>query len=329
MILKNTVFILGAGASNPFGFPLGIDLLQEIYEALIYKPAKEYVNDNLESGNSFYNLAGYERDIEDDSRSSNELFQMLLNLGYSRKEIEKFANDLIQSQLNSVDAFLEHRIDYIEIGKCCIAYILLKHESHEKLFENPDWYKYLWNKIYTKFDDLGKNKIAFITFNYDRSLEYYLSTSMAALFGKTEKECVLKLSEIPIVHLHGQLGDLTFDSNTNQITYGQEIEYDEQLLNVAKSIKIVHESVENDEQFSHANELLQRAESICILGFGFHQQNVKRLKLHEIRCPTFASAYGLTNLEIRELIQKNGYMSIDNVASMKCLEFLRKEYLFQ
>ncbi len=69
----------------------------------------------------------------------------------------------------------------MELGKFLISYILMGYENEEKLFEQKDnWYKYLFNIMAQncKFDELIQNQVSFITFNYDRSLEMFLSNSI-------------------------------------------------------------------------------------------------------------------------------------------------------
>lgn len=323
MISQKTVFILGAGASKPFGLPTGQELLDIISESLIYKPFTIYDHE-IPSNIYIQN----QKVIKDDNKSNNPFFQLLINLGYSRKEIEKFSQDLKQSQLNSIDSFLEYRTEYIEIGKYCIAYNLLKRESEKFLFSNSDWYKYLWTRLSTNFEDISKNTISFITFNYDRSLEFYFTKSMSALFDKSDEECLLKLSEIPIIHLHGQLGYLPFDSNENKIKYGEEIESVDQLKMAAKSIKIVHESIHEDPQFTQAKKLINEAEKICILGFGFNHKNVERLQLSNISCPAYASMFGYTSHELYYIINKIGSINKNNVIQGDCLNLLRNKFPF-
>ena len=57
----------------------------------------------------------------------------------------------------------------------------------------------------TSFEDFHTNKVSFVTFNYDRSLEHFLCRSLANSFAKTEAEAGEVISKIPIIHLHGRL----------------------------------------------------------------------------------------------------------------------------
>ena len=96
----------------------------------------------------------------------------------------------------SIDSFLEHRgEDERYLGKLAIAYALIPFEKEERLFDESSWYPILLNKLKFKFEDFEKNKLAFITFNYDRSLEHFLMTALSNQFKKTEQEIAEKIKE--------------------------------------------------------------------------------------------------------------------------------------
>ena len=194
--MAKIVLILGAGASIPFGMPSGKSLIQHITISLkfipkkIYKAGAGYGVSDLLGGLSY-----------DDSQSDNELFSMMMEVGFTKNRIELFRESLRKSQINSVDAFLEHRTEFIPIGKMAIAYNLLKLEknSEERFTESPDWYNYLWNKLISKVSDFPKNDVAIITFNYDRTLEYFIHTSFKALYGLEGASALQLLDKIEIV----------------------------------------------------------------------------------------------------------------------------------
>src|SRR5262245_42295646 len=137
MITTPTLLILGAGASAPFGFPLGIGLRENII-----------------------------RNLQD-----NKFRQPLIDAGYPSERIAEFRRTFLYSGKESVDAFLEHSINYLEIGKAAIAQELLKYELLENLLEtlSKNLYAYLYKQLNTAPDDFPKNKLSVVTYNYDRS----------------------------------------------------------------------------------------------------------------------------------------------------------------
>src|SRR5260370_29716698 len=141
-----TVLVLGAGASMPFGFPSGQGLLD-----LIVKQAPS---------------------------PRSVLGKNLLRCGISQDELQKFSKALQYANPISVDAFLEYRQEWIKVGKLAIAAALIPFEDESRLFADGDWYKYLFNALRAPFEDFGKNKLAVITYNYDRSFQFYFLTRL-------------------------------------------------------------------------------------------------------------------------------------------------------
>ena len=136
MITRPTVFILGAGASYSFGYPLGKNLVEIILK-------------NFDPANT---------------KNSIELFK---GLGFSEEEIADFRNELKFSVSPSIDTFLEPRKeDERYLGKLAIANALIPFENEEPLFYDNSWYSILFNKINSSFENFDKNKVSFITFNY-------------------------------------------------------------------------------------------------------------------------------------------------------------------
>jgi hypothetical protein len=213
-----------------------------------------------------------------------------------------------------------------------ISYILLNYERISKIKLKGDWLGYLWNQIIseTKFDKIEQNRISFITFNYDRLVEYFLITSMAALYGKPLNECEEKLNKIPIVHLHGKLGELSFKKTLNKAELGEKITEHIKLNEIANNLKIITEEIDNDPEFKIAHELILAADEIYILGLGYNQTNLKRLKISEFGKPVNGSGFALTEMEIYSVQQRNiskdyRQFKLEIEIGLNCLEFLRNK----
>lgn len=310
MIKNKTVFVLGAGASIPYGFPSGLQLKDDIYHML--------------------------------KNPGGMLHEVLAELGQKKREVESFNNDLARSPDYSVDAFLEHRPDYLDIGKTAIAAALLPQETTHRLFEawimkrrNKDdgseknWYQYLFHQLDTTFDNFDKNQIAFITFNYDRSLEQYLYTSLRSKYKKkSEDECAEKINQIPIIHIYGTLGYLPWQKKDeagipyDSITLGIII-IKRHIKQAVKSIKIIHEESPKTEEFRQAHELLRQARRIYFLGFGFNDINVKRLVPEDVRKKAIlrGTAYGLSPHQRRKIhnLGFSGIMGVERFEGTKVI----------
>jgi hypothetical protein len=105
-------------------------------------------------------------------------------------QIRDFRTALLKSGKRSVDAFLEHRTDFLEVGKAATACALLPRETEDSLFHpgKESWYEYFYTRLNAKFEDFSRNSVSVFTFNYDRSLEHYLFTALQNAYRKTSQE---------------------------------------------------------------------------------------------------------------------------------------------
>jgi hypothetical protein len=223
MIVKDTVLILGAGASKPYGFPLGAELRDEVIRAK-NKIELDYLNGDWE-------------------------FKLRYPI---------FAGELRTSGYSSVDAFLENRSEWIKIGKLAIAHKLILYEQKARVFPpnqpRDHWYECLWQKLSApSWNQFKKNRITIISFNYDRSLEHYLSGIIWNNFKIVQSTAEKAL---PIIHVHGDLGPLT----------GYAVDKAKNVRLAADSIKIVHESDNSSKEFKEADKVLNDAEKFFLLG---------------------------------------------------------------
>ena len=202
-----------------------------------------------------------------------------------------------------------------------------------KLFtrKRENWYKYLFHKLDTRFEEFDKNSLSVLTFNYDRSLEHFLYTALLNTYGKTERECVEKLRALPIIHLYGQLGELPY-INTDGIRFDGTVNADK-LRKCVEGIKIIHEDVSGNPRFQQAQELLAKAERICFLGFGYDQTNLERLMVRVTNRDQHicGSAVGFRSREcqfIENRIKKMGFKNLTSIASYHdcgdTIDFLRE-----
>jgi len=305
MINKATVLILGAGASCPYGFPTGLQLKAHICKALLgldtstYDVNREmtFVNDMelywalknlpLETDPDHINYLKHEPDKVDSE---------------IKKFVRGFAEDLMLSPDASIDAFLEHHPDYEDIGHRAIASVLLPYETQASLFDSwldkwtdstnkeQHWYQYFFPRLNSTLENFGNNDIAVVTFNYDRSFEYFLLRAIRAKYkGIDWQEAKQKLRTIPIIHLYGKLGSLTpseVDSDP-PVGYGgvEKIPSTgtfllsrEKIDQAASCIKTINDEYAPDQpEFVKARQLISKAERVYFLGFGYLEENMKRL----------------------------------------------------
>lgn len=244
MIEIPTVLILGAGSSAHCEYPMGSQLVARL-AAL---------------------------------RHSNELDN--LPEGWTREEADDFLVRLARSGHYSIDAFLEVNPEQADLGKYLIARELKKHEIVDKLYppNNSGWYQPLLNALLDTrgVDSFAASRLGVITFNYDRSLEAYLYYALQARLRIDAEEAAALLATLPIVHVHGVLGEYPITE------YRADCDIQE-LLDISRQIQIIHEITDNGDgfcnpQFERSHEMLTQAERIYILGFGFHPDNLRRFQ---------------------------------------------------
>jgi hypothetical protein len=291
-MIRKTVFVTGAGASAPYDFPTGEKLKDEVIATLISNDPQTV-----------------------------DLFNELTFYPDQRQE---FARRLRRSGKYSVDAFLEHNSDFVDIGKTAIARVLIAKEQLNTLFERNDWLKYLYQHLNCPFEQFGSNAVAFITYNYDRSLEAYLFECLRSGYGRSDKACAAQLAQIPIVHLHGDLGALPWQEVATDIRdYDTEISASTVSL-AARRIKIIHEEpAERDDKFNEAKRLLTEAERVYFLGFGYDHKNMERLDVLNWARErnVYGTAPSLTPHE-RDVIMRRIDGRIE-LTSHNCFELLR------
>jgi hypothetical protein len=274
MIEQKTLFILGAGASVPYKFPTAQGL-------------KEYI------------LRRFGGDLE--SLYLNEVSNNRDDFRDRRRFISGFCKKFKQDPSASIDLFLSRNQQYFEIGKQAILLSILDFEKKSSFgldipIENRayDWYTYLYRAMTEsitnsdKIDDFSNNNVQFLTFNYDRSWEYFLLTSLQSSFSQVNYEKAESiLSNIEIRHVYGH----PYLYGENKIDYGEKLTFNK-LVELAQNISTIHE-VQQNQKF---DDMIKWADQIFILGFGFASENLQLIGLPELLNTDqkiFATAYKL------------------------------------
>ncbi len=300
MIKAPTVFVLGAGASKPYGFPLGQQLLDTVANEL--------------------------------KRGTNGAFEVSMRaLGHDGQLVKEFGQCLAVCGRSSIDAFLETRREFLAVGKAAIARALLVYEGDQHLSGGGQdaWYGYLFDKILMGSpEDFQRNKLTVITFNFDRSFERALFLSLRTNFNLDDARCAELAKTIPVLHVHGQLGTPSWllDDSSDARPYGfsdRPRMEDDDIRVSARQIRIVHEEISGD-VLGDAHEALNAAKVVCFLGFGYHETNLERLQVHKLMGKTVrGTTFGMPNGEIGKA--KGGFLNVLLLDShLDTLQFLRE-----
>ncbi len=247
---KHLVLILGAGASKPYGFPTGARLRELI----------------IQGNEHTFELAA--RDV-------------------GSKAIADFVTSFKRSGHSTIDAYLEDRPESERIGKALIATVLAQFERDDSLYDPLEddrrWYPELFNAMLgglKSSDRRGHYGVSVLTFNYDRSLDYWLLRSVAERRKCSAEAARQALVGLPVVHLHGTLGGSPL-ADDDAREYGA-IMSAQDLWRSADEIRVIHEAMPTGSDWERAYEELRKATDIVFLGFGYNERNITRLRLSEL-----------------------------------------------
>lgn len=293
MNLQDTIFILGAGASKPYGYPTASKLRDDI-------------------------ISEYENVIRETFKLMNRDSQLIKR---ALQEISPIIKEFDLSHTNSIDLFLTRKSERknVNLGVELIWMFIMWYErnsisSRQIEDKDEDWYYEFFNEltgdITTKkeLDNMPADKIHFINFNYDRSLENYLYESFMNSFSLTKEETTELMSKhFCFTHVYGKVANFDWDiGKANTIAYkdpnGVFI-----LMNATNMINILYAERNIDPA---TQELIKSKIKIIVLGFGFAKANIDFLNLKEILTANhviYATGIGLyesrTN-KIKSLLQR-------------------------
>ena len=340
MIKQKTTFVLGAGASMAYGFPSGKTLKALIWKRFsITEPSSDFRQQQF-SGH-FYKAAGC------------HVVDCAEKVSFEKK-IKEFCDSLAISPDETIDYFLEHVGDNTEtknkyrmIGRLAIADILLECEQKQYLFDDwmtyhsiekehlyteffknsrirPDdghWYQFLFNQMCRdcpSVDNFPDNNVSIITFNYDRSFEYYFLNALMAKYKVSSEKAAEVLNRFDIVHVYGQLGELPElvpddqkERKVKAVSYMALTESKRDrflsLKNAADGIQLIWDSQGETANTQKAKDLIYSEKNkVIFLGFGFDPINLSRImpvkKIEvDLNIEGHGTIYGLSKQRIKNL----------------------------
>lgn len=311
MIEEKTVFIIGAGASRPYGYPIGKELREEI--------CSEFVKNSRAYFEAKESLAS----------------SLRIELGRAETFVEKFDN----SSITSIDLFLARNPEFMLMGKWAIIFRIFIAETRSTFREqmpnrNQDWYSYLFERLTDElirkedYVHFGENNVSFITFNYDRSLEHFLYESLFNSFngigaGKIQEQ----INKLRVIHVFGQIAGLDWQELESRIEYGRDINLID-IQRLADKLRIIYEEEENP-ALEEARELISKANRVFFLGFGYAKENCEVLKLPEVlnaKPRIYGTALDFTTKEIQSIRGMFHQHSVVHIHNLDSLALLR-EYL--
>ena len=308
MIKIPTVLVLGAGASTDYGYPTGPGLRDTI--------------------------------LDDLADSDSTMYNQLRSLAQSVSGIEHFRQEFADSQLPTIDQFLEGHSEFADVGTRAIACGLLPYErsdthplqeseSLERRGDRPTWYDYLWDELRQDIENFTDNKLTIVTFNYDRSLEQYLGR---ALQVTGVKDISKRMSSLGFIHVYGTLGGRPYIDKGAR-GYG-DIEESALIIDAARGIKIIDRNDDPEllSQFELAKKALSNAKRVVMLGFGYDATNVERLGLRESvqgrDAGVLGTAWKMPIMERKKVEQLVGLEQQLTLVDVDCLGMFEHHFSF-
>ena len=167
-----------------------------------------------------------------------------------------------------------------------------------------DWYRFITHKLVMgckKSGDIFSNNVRFITFNYDVSLEYRLSNALTAIDLLEHEDVVRFLSDKRIVHVYGSvhpaipskdqfvnahvaniLGTQFSQPLNFQTEFDSRKQFLDSCLEASNNLRTIDPHDKEDRAaLKIARKWLESANVLYILGYGFDENNNKRIGLDD------------------------------------------------
>lgn len=279
MIGTPTTLVVGAGASKPYGLPVGTELFDR---AKSLKPASD-------------------------------LYQLLRELHPEPERLDRFLADLRAHPAHSIDAFLETRqteADVMSVGRSVLAGLMgVALQKKPTQPANADWMGYLIGRMAEgaptwKSFMAGNASVRFVTFNFDTLVEQKILDDLGRRyrhqFGAVEAKETLE--KIRVVHVHGRLPEW-FPSGP--IVSGPFNYLGSQWLSWMKeATQVINVTLDSIDETTLAvcRESVRNAAVLCFLGFSYHPDNLSKLGVpsalkKDTYQTVFGSAFGLSEGE--------------------------------
>jgi hypothetical protein len=336
MFQKRTVIITGAGASWHYGYPTGEALVQKVVEKA--KIASQFFRATAEAKNPMVWAIAPQYFSRFDTLEGSPV-DLRSKWITAANECDEIAARLFEVRPLVIDYFLGQNESLRDIGKLLIAWVIRECAAQKQNINRrqragervqvaqDDWYRFIVHKLVSGCSNgraLHSNKITFVTFNYDISLEWYITRALNSIEMFADQVDAF-FERKPVLHVYGRVTQHIDDTPQSfnlfpaQITGRDQIalqtSYDtvkrlfDRAYESAQLIRTIgpHEKDDSGDEIRHACEAIAQAECVYILGYGFDENNSARLNLAKSLRPTGGSSKRVvlfTNYGDRNVVNK-------------------------
>jgi hypothetical protein len=343
-LLKRTVFVLGAGASNEVQLPVGAELKKKIATILDIRFERGY------------------RMVSGDDKIVEALRIADAAAGPHARDLNSYLHaarriSRAMPQAISIDNFLDaHQGDAkVELcGKLAIIRSILTAEQNSALHfsrarhDSTLDYGRLDGTWFTSFFQLLTENcratelkarlacVALVIFNYDRCLEHYLYQALQTYYAISAAEAASLIQGMEIYHPYGTVGSLPWYSSTDAIEFGDDPSPNQLLKHSARINTFMEGTDPASSDITAIQETLRVSMRLVFLGFAFHYLNLDLLlpaksagvATHIRR--VFATGIGISNSDAAvisaDLASRGGFGAEDIAikTDLKCGQLFRE-----
>lgn len=280
MFRSRTVIVLGAGASNEIGLPLGLDLQAKIASKInisFDRWGSQFEKGDQKIYSALEKFAG--------RQEANEYLKQAWALS-SALQVSPSIDTALNTHRDNERACL--------IGKMGIVSCILEAERSSGFYVNrvsgreQIGFAEFNQTFYAGFFRLlieGTNKtdlvnifgeVRIVDFNYDRSFEHYLFHALQTYFGISVEEATKLMANLVVHRPYGSVGRLPWQTGAGleAVGFGQDRP---DLIELSKQIRTFYESTHEEERSEKMLQDINEAEFVVFLGFAFHTQNMELL----------------------------------------------------
>lgn len=337
MFNEETVFIIGAGASWHYGFPTGEELVERVIEKAKLLP--NFVRKNRLHSYSDAHPNFLESKIEQALQEGYFHVTEQRKIAWQKlcEECDTLSESLQRVRPLVIDNFLSQNPTLAPKGKILISWVILECEkqyfdpykkaeartnvNRRLLLKNSpelqirdlaqriditkykdDWHRFILHRLAQKPKQLLSNKVSFITFNYDVSLERSLYEGMQHIEAFDQNDIDKFISSDYFHHIYGQIHkdfkneeDILSLFDSDRIL-GRNREATNPIIALRDALNISHQYSQNIFTIEDCDKIegdknkckdiqeiainkIDKARNIYILGYGFDERNSERLKL--------------------------------------------------
>jgi hypothetical protein len=292
MFKSRTVFVVGAGASNEVGLPVGSELRDKIAQK---------VNISFEKNGTPIN-------------GDHLLYEQVKSAYPGNKSDVQAAGRSIAAGIygrNSIDEYLDWQQSDKAIalfGKAAIVRCILEEEqkANHKYFGDTAnfslgaftdaWYGELFrllNQGYRR-EEVGSlfNNVSFIIFNYDRCLEHFLFCALQRMGLSANEAEEICSRQYTFYHPYGAVAPLRGEGS---ISFGSDRPLAD-YCHLALNIRTFSEQTTNHAAVAEIKQAMSDASTVVFLGFSYNEANLALLRTEESKkthTNVFGTGFGL------------------------------------